>query len=132
MNARLACQGPKYSPIITAQYQPSHTWIDNNPLCVISISLSFGRLYSGWPVENIFTKIEISQMTQLCVIIILLYILYYMFRKSAVPEFCLWERVETLTLSQIGQIWKHLGKNMKHFFKWKYNYWIELKTLWQK
>ena len=41
-----------------------------------------------------------------------------------------------LTLSHIQQIcsrllWKHTHKNMETFFKWKYNYKIVLKKLWQ-
>ena len=30
------------------------------------------------------------------------------------------------------QLWKHLEKIMENLWKWRYNYWIELKTLWQK
>ena len=30
------------------------------------------------------------------------------------------------------QLWKHLGQNMGNLNKWKYYYWIDLKTLWQK
>ena len=42
-----------------------------------------------------------------------------------------------LSLSHIQQIcsrrfWKHLDKTMEILWKWKYNYWKELKTLWQK
>ena len=42
-----------------------------------------------------------------------------------------------ITLSQIKQnwrrqLWKYLCKNMKNIHKWKYIYWIELKTLWEK
>ena len=42
-----------------------------------------------------------------------------------------------LTLSHIQQIcsrwlWKHFGKNTENAHKCRYNYWKELKTLWQK
>ena len=30
------------------------------------------------------------------------------------------------------QLWKHLVKNMKNLYKWKFNHWKELKTLRQK
>ena len=28
--------------------------------------------------------------------------------------------------------WKHIGKIIKQFFKWKHYYWTEIKTFWQK
>ena len=37
---------------------------------------------------------------------------------------------DTTTLQKI--LWNHLGKYMKNFYKWKHDYWIELKTLRQK
>ena len=42
-----------------------------------------------------------------------------------------------LILSYIRQLksrrlWKYLIKNILNFYKWKFNNWIELKTLWQR